>query len=216
MLNGIAAFLHDKRRLIDRLALAADETEPTLARAALLARQLASSSLSEQRSTLAELVKRIHLTQARIRVDLQAVVLQGKLDAENDGRTAERAETDAVALEIPVAFKRRGVETKIVIEGEANTGSTPDRALIKSVTSAHRWFADLKTGEVRSIKALAERHGVDKGDVSRILPLAFLAPDIVEAILDGRHPVDLTAYRLKRIHTLPFDWQEQRTLLGFS
>ena len=88
--------------------------------------------------------------------------------------------------------------------------------MIKAVTSAHRWFADLKTGKARSVKQLAESVGVDKGDVSRILRLAFLAPDIVEAILDGRHPVDLTAYRLKRIHTLPYDWQAQRGLLGFT
>ena len=119
-------------------------------------------------------------------------------------------------IDPPVTFKRRGVETKIVIAGEENAASTPDPALINAVTSAHRWFAALKTGEARSVKELAERVGVDKGDVSRILPLAFLAPDIVKAILDGRHPVDLIAYRLKRIHTLPYNWQAQRDLLGFA
>jgi hypothetical protein len=69
---------------------------------------------------------------------------------------------------------------------------------------------------VRSIKQLAARHQVDKGDVSRILPLAFLAPDIVEAILNGRQPVDLTAYRLKRLCDLPHLWSEQRHILGFT
>jgi hypothetical protein len=47
------------------------------------------------------------------------------------------------------------------------------------------------------------------------LPLAFLAPDIVEAILQGRQPVELTALRLKRTR-LPLSWVEQRRLLGFE
>ncbi len=50
----------------------------------------------------------------------------------------------------------------------------------------------------------------------RILPLAFLAPDIVKAILDGRQPVALTAESLRRLPALPTDWDAQRRLLGFS
>ena len=53
-------------------------------------------------------------------------------------------------------------------------------------------------------------------DISRVLPLAFLAPDIVEAILDGRQPPELTAARLKRMRNLPLDWQQQRRYLGFA
>ncbi len=48
------------------------------------------------------------------------------------------------------------------------------------------------------------------------MPLAFLAPDIVEAILDGRQSVELTAESLKRLPALPTDWDAQRRLLGFS
>ena len=60
------------------------------------------------------------------------------------------------------------------------------------------------------------RHGVDQGDVSRILPLGLLAPDIVEAIVAGRQPIELTAIRLKRIRDLPVSWAEQRRVLGFA
>jgi hypothetical protein len=69
-------------------------------------------------------------------------------------------------------------------------------------------------GAAQSVRALVERHGVDQGDVSRLLPLAFLAPDIVEAILEGRQPIELTAARLKRMR-LPLSWTEQRRPLGF-
>ncbi len=50
----------------------------------------------------------------------------------------------------------------------------------------------------------------------RTLPLGLLAPDIVEAILAGRQPVELTAKRLKRIRDLPVSWAEQRRVLGFA
>ena len=60
----------------------------------------------------------------------------------------------------------------------------------------------------------ARRAGAHVGDVSRSLPLAFLAPDLVEAILDGTQPVALTAERLKRAGELPLLWDEQRAMLG--
>ncbi len=71
-------------------------------------------------------------------------------------------------------------------------------------------------GTAVSVTDLASRQGVNKGDVSRILPLAYLAPDIVKAILDGSQPVELTASRLKRLRHLPESWVEQRAMLGFS
>ena len=52
--------------------------------------------------------------------------------------------------------------------------------------------------------------------VSRVLRLAFLAPDIVEAILGGRHPVELTAERVLVHEDLPLNWREQRHRLGFD
>ena len=63
---------------------------------------------------------------------------------------------------------------------------------------------------------MAEHDGNHESEISRILPLAFLAPDIVEAILNGRQPIELTAESLKRLRALPTDWDAQRRLLGFS
>jgi hypothetical protein len=67
--------------------------------------------------------------------------------------------------------------------------STPDPKLMPLLADAHRWLDDLTTGRVGSIRELARRYGRDKGEVSRILPLAFLAPYIIAAILHGRQPV---------------------------
>ena len=70
--------------------------------------------------------------------------------------------------------------------------------------------------EALSVGDLVERHGVDQGEVSRRVPLAFLAPDIVEAILEGRQPIELTAARLKRMTDPPDSWTEQRRYLGIA
>ena len=58
-------------------------------------------------------------------------------------------------------------------------------------------------------------HNIDHADAKRMLPLGYLAPDIVEAILAGRQPEDLTALSLKKGYDLPLAWNEQRTYLGF-
>jgi hypothetical protein len=83
------------------------------------------------------------------------------------------------------------------------------------VARAHLWFEELRTGVASSVGDLVARHGVNQGDISRCLPLAYLASDIVESILRGRQPVELTVLRLKRTH-LPLSWVEQRRLLGFE
>ena len=60
-----------------------------------------------------------------------------------------------------------------------------------------------------------EQQNVPASEISRLLPLAFLAPDIVEAIMAGRQPPELTARHLKRFDNLPLDWDHQRKALGF-
>jgi hypothetical protein len=105
---------------------------------------------------------------------------------------------------------------KLVIDEDRTSPSVPDHRLTALVAQARSWFAELESCAVRSVHDLASRHRIDRGDVSRILPLAFLAPDIVQAILDGHQPVDLTTARLKRLRDLPASWTRQRRLLGFS
>jgi hypothetical protein len=66
-----------------------------------------------------------------------------------------------------------------------------DETLIKALVRAHRWRRRIESGQARSITDLAEQEGVTDAYVCRLLPLTCLAPDIVEAILDGRQPKGL-------------------------
>ncbi len=84
-------------------------------------------------------------------------------------------------------------------------------ALLLAVVRAHRWQELLERGRYPSIDALAARMGVNSSYVSRHLNLTLLAPDIVEAILDGTEPDGLT---LEKLHRLPAGRDEQRRVLG--
>jgi site-specific DNA recombinase len=93
--------------------------------------------------------------------------------------------------------------------------SPPDMKLVSVFSDAHHWIDDLAQGRAASVRDLSRRTNRDAGEVSRILPLAFLAPDIIEAILEGRQPKGLTPRQLKRIGTLPCRWDDQRRRFGF-
>jgi len=61
----------------------------------------------------------------------------------------------------------------------------------------------------------AAANGVNASYCTRVLRIAYLAPDIIEAITEGRHPPELTANKLVRIKNLPISWADQRDYLGF-
>jgi hypothetical protein len=115
-------------------------------------------------------------------------------------------------LTIPFQLRRRGVEAKLIVGNEI-ANPTVDPKLEETIRNASRWLMLITTGEATSVDAIAEFDGLPASEISRVLPLAFLAPDITKAILSGRQPVDLTAERLKRIGKLPACWNEQRRVL---
>ena len=120
-----------------------------------------------------------------------------------------------IELTAAVAFKRRGVATKLVLPGLAqqNHSSRCDPALIKAIARGRAWFEELATGRARSLEELAKRDGITRRYIRRLVNLAFLSPELVEAMLQGRQPADLTATRLSALD-LPLDWTEQHRLLA--
>src|SRR5712671_889249 len=87
-----------------------------------------------------------------------------------------------------------------------------DPALIKAIARGRAWFEEFATGRARSLQELAKRDGISRRYIRRLVGLAFLSPQLVEAILQGRQSVELTATRLTELD-LPLDWTEQHKLL---
>jgi hypothetical protein len=136
------------------------------------------------------------------------------LGGEVPSSASEDGSDNALELSAAAAFKRRGVETKLVLPGLAqqNYSSRCDPALIKAIARGRAWFEELATGRARSLQELAKRDGITRRDIRRLVGLTFLSPQLVEAILQGRQPVELTATRLTQVD-LPLHWTEQYQLL---
>jgi ParB-like chromosome segregation protein Spo0J len=83
-----------------------------------------------------------------------------------------------------------------------------DPVLLEALGRALHWQALLDEGAVASNAEIAEREGLERSTVTRLLPLALLAPAIIEQCLAGRQPRSLTLRWLQR-HRLPDDWQGQ-------
>jgi len=131
------------------------------------------------------------------------------------GRAA--LEPDTLTIRIPIRLQRRGGRKLIMTpEGVAAPARKPsrDETLVKALVRAHRWRRRIESGRAKSITDLAEQEGVTDAYVCRLLPLTCLAPDVVEAILDGRQPKGLKLAEM--LGNGPSAWNAQRATLGFS
>jgi site-specific DNA recombinase len=144
----------------------------------------------------------------RICITLRPLLAEGR-----DGATGPQPNITRLVL---MQMKRRGVELRLVIDGRASSASTVDPALLKAIARARSWFEELRSGRVTSLDGLAARGGVHRRYLRYVLPLAFLAPDIVEAIAAGRQPAELTAQTLIKRVVLPLDWANQKRTLGIE
>ncbi len=83
--------------------------------------------------------------------------------------------------------------------------------LIRNIARALVWFERIKNGE--TFGEIAATEDASKRRIQQMVGLAFLAPDIIRDILDGKHPLGLTSEWLMR-HELPSDWNEQRAIIA--
>jgi hypothetical protein len=110
-----------------------------------------------------------------------------------------------------IGLQRRGGR-KLIMTPEGAAVPTPkpsrDETLIKTLVRAHRWRRRIESGRATSITDVAEQEGVTDAYVCRLLPLTCLAPDIVEALLDGRQPKGRRLAEM--LGNGPIGWEEQR------
>ncbi len=174
-------------------------------------------STAEQRGVLLTLIARIDLGADRIDIHLVPSRLQDlrQRDRFDLSATIQAVkDCDRLTLTVRVRLRHAKRGTKMILAG-ARSGE-PDASLIKLLFKAHEFRAKLFNGDGASVSEIAKREGVAGSYVTRLFRLAFLAPDIVAAILDGRHPPTVNAAKLLKDTRLPLDWDEQRAALGFA
>ena len=122
---------------------------------------------------------------------------------------------EPISICIPTELKRCGFAMRLIINNGEHQPNI-DRNLIAHLSKAQEWFNRLKTGQAKSVEEIAEAENIDRSHVVRTLHRAFLAPDIVRSILKGEQPPNVTLKWLKQFRSLPIDWLEQKSLLGFK
>jgi site-specific DNA recombinase len=173
-----------------------------------------SRSMSEQREFLRDGIGRIVVHETGLQIAVVQSALRALLLGEqtsNNGNSTQSVFT----ITIEARVNRCGWEVRLVVPGGNGTQipARPALPLIKAVARVHRWPEKIMRGEFQSRHSIAQFAKVDQRYAGRILQFAFLAPDIIEAILEGRQPADLTVQKLLR--GLPLSWTEQRKRLGF-
>jgi DNA invertase Pin-like site-specific DNA recombinase len=217
--SRLRSFLRSTREVVDSLALqnrSEASTQSILVAAQEWSKQLTSAIAGEMRSVIRSLISRIVVHTERVDVLLDRQALQSALGGGSPASPRADRRNGFLTLKLKVCLKRCGREVRFVLP--ANVGEeTPvhrTQSLIKAVARADDWYRRIIRGELTGTRSIAKATGLDERYVNRIFQFAFLAPDIVECILEGRQPAQITLENF-RTH-LPIEWAAQRQRLGFS
>jgi site-specific DNA recombinase len=129
--------------------------------------------------------------------------------------TRSEVNRQVTTLSISARLKRTGKEMRIVVD-DGSEPATPNTGLLRLLVRANAIRDQLLADRSMTFEDIAKSEGIVPSYATRLFGLTLLAPDIVSAILSGRHPPELTARRLMDDTRLPLEWNEQRQRLGFA
>lgn len=121
---------------------------------------------------------------------------------------------ETVTLHVPFRVVKRGGRKEMQLPDGAAQPRRTDSSLVKALARAFRWKRLLESGEFATIAELAEREGIASSYMTRVLRLTLLAPDIVEAILDGQQGPEVTLARVLEPFQVEWEGQTDRFARG--
>jgi len=156
-------------------------------------------------------VECVTLTPSEIRLRLREIVEEASHEhqADSTGKSSDCCGSSVKMIVVPWASPLPANMKGIVHVPAHNTPIKPGRreVLLIAIAKAREWMGDLAHGRVASFAAIARREGKAERHIRLLVPLAFLSPRIVSALLDGTAPTNLTVTKLAR--ALPSSWAEQ-------
>ena len=197
------------------------EQKRLIARGHQISREFPTLTPDAIRSILLTCISRIDIRAEHIEIRihrqrLQRLLQAGALESLLADRAPANGPGDILKLNVKARLQRVGREMKLVVHN-AEDQAQADPGLLRIVARAHDFQERLIQDPDLTVPAIASRERLTIGYLSRLLRLPSLAPDIVTAIINGKHPPELSAKRLMRISLkLPTDWAAQRKLLGFQ
>jgi hypothetical protein len=211
-------FLGDGARLLDAIGAGASpaaDQQALLTRATELAETWRTGTLPQRIEQLQQWQPRITIGRGALRIELPADSLRNALGVRMNAAATQSSAP--IAWTVPVALKRSGIETRLVIPSAppppVHTSSVT--ALREAVEKAFAWNQALLADPAGSTYTLAKAEGVTQRFIAQRLQLAWLAPDIVQRILAGNVPDTLTLEHFKN-RRIPLDWAEQRVFFRLN
>src|SRR5258706_3348787 len=220
----LLAFLKSDADVFDQLGT--EDESPVISKnlvaaAKKLASRLPSPPSDDLRDRLSAFLRRVVIQENSIEVMFSRKELRQLL--ENGGKIIAgnllgvRKPVDAddlISLTIEAKSKRCGGEVHLVVPPNSNDSIRhPKPSLIKAVARAHGWYEKVVQGDAFDMRSLARQAGLTERYIGKVFGCAFLAPDIIESILEGRQPHDLNFEKL--CGHAPPNWAEQREQFGF-
>ncbi|MBV8773388.1 MAG: recombinase family protein, partial [Deltaproteobacteria bacterium] len=200
VLTAAQSILADQAAVVSSIQVFSEEAEnveQVLASVAKWRQRLRSESSG--RDALAELVKRVQLSQSGLRLTINLPSAGMGLGGAN-----------AFSHFVPMSMRRRGVELRLLVDHRADEARQVDPVLLKALARARVWFEEVASGRIGSLAEIARREGLRKRYVARVTKLAFIAPSVAQAIAEGCTPpgVNLQMMMDGRLELAP-GWSEQ-------
>jgi len=220
----LQSFLRSTREVLDRLSLPEDSPaviEKLSSAAMKRSEQWATDSSAAVQYFVRRAVRRVVVRMDKIEVEaskreLRETIIDSQFATSGKRhrvRTDEHSD-DLIRFDFATRLARCGCEMRLLVPPDSHEIETRVvTPLVKAIARAHDWCEQLVTGKASTLRSIAEKTGLNERYVRRVLECAFLAPDIIGAILDGVQPPDLTFERITR--RVPLNWVEQRHQLGF-
>jgi len=164
------------------------------------------------RAIVRQVVTRVTLSPDQIEIAIDAVQFAGALGVKQKN---ESASDRAIVLTVPAELRRSGRGKRMVIGDPLQR--SPDASLVQVLQEAFAVRNKILSDTTETLNEITLSVTKSKGRLTALVRLTYLAPDIIEDILSGRQPSELSPKRLLRIsHDLPLGWSSQRKFLGFA
>ncbi|MGB5707394.1 MAG: hypothetical protein WBM41_11210 [Arenicellales bacterium] len=216
VIREFLALVQDGTRILD-LIQSRSEDLPSQASVIDKGHECAKSwpemSPPSQINILTSALRKVEIGRERVRITFS---ISGVLHILGAAFVPDPDIVDDYVIDLSINFRRCGIESKLLVTGRAT--EAPHQSVVHAIQQAlHHallWNQALITGEARSMSALARKHGVTQRYIAHLIQLAWLSPNIMQAIFRAQMPATLSLERLKK--GFPLDWDKQWQELGFS
>jgi hypothetical protein len=193
VLSQLTSLLRSPQQMMDIL-LGTDASPAEVHAVTESSREWNTATTDKIQSLLRSAVKRIVVYNDRIEIEVNKSALrQTVLGVSDDLALASASPDDLVTIEAAAQLKRCGGGVSLVLPPDS-PGAQPHAvpSLVRAISRAHDWVDRILRGEAVNQRSIAKETGLDERYISRVIPLAFLAPDLTEAILEGRQAAHLS------------------------